>query len=347
MENNLPSFMQTAKNVASLPGNSGAGNAVPDTATPQLSIKSASKRSAVSVGDGKNAEGSNKQPAKGSNAVTSSSLLPELSKGTIQVDYRAGSSANATCPRSNSPPTSQRYPSKSGKKKRFPHPTDSRGQEATASGSGYVSKQPISANSESFMPTGAVSAGNSQPNSTGLGPAQLSSRQAGKRPSNRSPALTPPSRGLPTDNVPALSSWAVQQTRTRPAMYSAKKPNGVAGDTDSGKFRARLGSTASDASSTTEMHEYPVTQSGTIYQYDTKKPREDPGAFRGITNQNGRYLATICHKGDARSGNPNIGNFHRCLPERILQAGVSPFKPFGPSEEGEEEYDETSESDDE
>jgi len=66
-------------------------------------------------------------------------------------------------------------------------------------------------------------------------------------------------------------------------------------------------------SSTTSLREYPVTPEGSGYNFDSKKPKDDPGPFRGITNQKGRYKGTICHDGE--EDNPNAGRFHLCTEE--------------------------------
>ncbi|KAF8850065.1 hypothetical protein BDZ45DRAFT_208989 [Acephala macrosclerotiorum] len=63
---------------------------------------------------------------------------------------------------------------------------------------------------------------------------------------------------------------------------------------------------------TTSYREYPVFQNGNSYNYNSK-PKDNPGPFRGITNQNGNYRATICH--DGAGTNPNAGNFHLCEEE--------------------------------
>ncbi|OCT51182.1 hypothetical protein CLCR_09047 [Cladophialophora carrionii] len=59
--------------------------------------------------------------------------------------------------------------------------------------------------------------------------------------------------------------------------------------------------------------EYPVTQHGPPYNFKSK-PKDDPGAFRAITNQNKDYKGTICHDGDRKANNPNAGLFHLCEP---------------------------------
>lgn len=65
-------------------------------------------------------------------------------------------------------------------------------------------------------------------------------------------------------------------------------------------------------SSTKEYYEYPVQQSGSGYNFNSK-PKDDPGPYRGITNQNKTYKGTICHDGDEK--NPNTGFFHLAKPK--------------------------------
>jgi len=62
-------------------------------------------------------------------------------------------------------------------------------------------------------------------------------------------------------------------------------------------------------SSTTSYREYPVLQSGDGYNYK-KKPKDRPGPFRAVTNQNKTFKGTICHDGEP--GNVAGGTFHRC-----------------------------------
>lgn len=50
--------------------------------------------------------------------------------------------------------------------------------------------------------------------------------------------------------------------------------------------------------------------SGKDYDYEGRKPPDDPGPYRAITNQKKRYKGTIAHDGDGK-GNPNTGGFHR------------------------------------
>lgn len=64
-------------------------------------------------------------------------------------------------------------------------------------------------------------------------------------------------------------------------------------------------------SSTTNYYEYPVQQLGTGYNFGSK-PKDDPGPYRGITNQNKTYKGTICHDGDKKTNNANAGHFHLC-----------------------------------
>lgn len=74
--------------------------------------------------------------------------------------------------------------------------------------------------------------------------------------------------------------------------------------------------------SSTTFHEYPVlaSQDGKKqnYNYDQKKPKQNPGPFRAITDQNKDFKGVICHDGDKGRdgrGNPNGGSFHRLHPQ--------------------------------
>ncbi|OCL05609.1 hypothetical protein AOQ84DRAFT_413204 [Glonium stellatum] len=95
--------------------------------------------------------------------------------------------------------------------------------------------------------------------------------------------------------------------------------------------RERTTSTASSVDSTTNLYEYPVQQSGTGYNFDSK-PKDDPGPFRAIANQNKKYKGTICHDGDKDTRNPNAGSFHLCHLE------ASNKDPGGSGQAGEEDY---------
>lgn len=62
----------------------------------------------------------------------------------------------------------------------------------------------------------------------------------------------------------------------------------------------------------TTLYEYPVMQrEGEAYNFDSK-PKDDPGPYRAITDQDNEYQGVICHDGDEKSGRANGGNFHRC-----------------------------------
>ncbi|KAI1082081.1 hypothetical protein F5B20DRAFT_578851 [Whalleya microplaca] len=67
-------------------------------------------------------------------------------------------------------------------------------------------------------------------------------------------------------------------------------------------------------SASTSYYEYPVTQKGGDYNF-ASKPKEEPGPYRGITNQDKTYKGTICHEGNKDTGNANHGKFHLCKPE--------------------------------
>ncbi|KAG8166087.1 hypothetical protein KVR01_004639 [Diaporthe batatas] len=63
----------------------------------------------------------------------------------------------------------------------------------------------------------------------------------------------------------------------------------------------------------TSYYEYPVMQNGPGYDFDSK-PKQNPGPYRGVVNQNKDYRATICHNGVVQNGEnfPNLGDFHVC-----------------------------------
>lgn len=65
--------------------------------------------------------------------------------------------------------------------------------------------------------------------------------------------------------------------------------------------------TDSTASSTTSLYEYPVFSDSHTYDYQ-KKPKENPGHIRGITNQNKRFKGIVAHNGE--DGKPNRGDMH-------------------------------------
>jgi hypothetical protein len=73
----------------------------------------------------------------------------------------------------------------------------------------------------------------------------------------------------------------------------------------------RTSSAASVASSTTSLYEYPVQRDGNGYNFNSK-PKENPGPFRTVTNQNKRLKGVMCHDGDLKTMNPNKGFFHLC-----------------------------------
>lgn len=68
-------------------------------------------------------------------------------------------------------------------------------------------------------------------------------------------------------------------------------------------FRARTNS------SSTSYREYPVRASGKDYNYGSK-PKDRPGPYRAVTNQNKTLKGVICH--DGSPGNVAGGTFHRC-----------------------------------
>jgi hypothetical protein len=71
-------------------------------------------------------------------------------------------------------------------------------------------------------------------------------------------------------------------------------------------FRART------ESSTTSYREFPVLADDRDYNYDSK-PKDRPGPFRAITNQNKTFKGVICHDGE--KGNVAGGGFHRAKDE--------------------------------
>lgn len=71
---------------------------------------------------------------------------------------------------------------------------------------------------------------------------------------------------------------------------------------------AQLVRTESSASSTTSLYEYPVFSDGRTYNYQSKKPKDDPGHIRGITNQNKRFKGVVAHNGE--DGEPKRGDMH-------------------------------------
>lgn len=66
--------------------------------------------------------------------------------------------------------------------------------------------------------------------------------------------------------------------------------------------------TDSVASSTTSLYEYPVFSDGHAYEYQSRRPKDDPGHIRGITNQNKRFKGVVAH--DGMDGRPNGGGMH-------------------------------------
>ncbi|KAK2602945.1 hypothetical protein N8I77_009439 [Diaporthe amygdali] len=69
----------------------------------------------------------------------------------------------------------------------------------------------------------------------------------------------------------------------------------------------------SNSSSTTSLFEYPIFADGRTYNYQSKKPKDDPGHIRGITNQNKRFKGVIAHDGE--DGNPKRGSMHWVMKE--------------------------------
>lgn len=82
------------------------------------------------------------------------------------------------------------------------------------------------------------------------------------------------------------------------------------------KFGNKLGPTQiaelvrsdSAASSTTSLYEYPVFADVHTYDYQSKRPKEDPGHIWGITNQNKRLKGVVAH--DGKDGRANGGGMH-------------------------------------
>ncbi|POS72406.1 hypothetical protein DHEL01_v209200 [Diaporthe helianthi] len=72
-----------------------------------------------------------------------------------------------------------------------------------------------------------------------------------------------------------------------------------------------------ESTDSTSYYEYPVTQKGADYDFDCK-PKQNPGAYRGIVNQNKDYRGTLCHNGEVRKGvnYPNSGDFHLCKKDK-------------------------------
>ncbi|KAG6356087.1 hypothetical protein INS49_015472 [Diaporthe citri] len=70
---------------------------------------------------------------------------------------------------------------------------------------------------------------------------------------------------------------------------------------------SQLVRTDSAPSSTTSLYEYPVFSDNQTCNYQ-KKPRENPGHIRGITNQNKRFKGVVAHHGE--DGKPNRGDMH-------------------------------------
>lgn len=64
----------------------------------------------------------------------------------------------------------------------------------------------------------------------------------------------------------------------------------------------------SASSSTTSLYEIPGRADDTDYKFDSKKPKDDPGNLRIITNQNGTFKGIVAHDGE--DGNPNRGFMH-------------------------------------
>lgn len=72
-----------------------------------------------------------------------------------------------------------------------------------------------------------------------------------------------------------------------------------------------------ESTDSTSYYEYPVMQNGPGYDFDAK-PKQNPGPYRGIVNQNKDYRGTICHNGVVKDGEhiPNAGRFHLCKKNR-------------------------------
>ncbi|KAM0424500.1 hypothetical protein ACHAPT_010214 [Fusarium lateritium] len=142
----------------------------------------------------------------------------------------------------------------------------------------------------------------------------------GKNKNKKSKSTPAPEKTDPNDRTlvshnAVLTDNTISERRVLDQVQEAPKPEdkGKSGYPHQyhdmgGLFRTRTNS------STTAYYEYPVTQSGPPYDF-ASKPKDNPGPYRAVTNQNQTYKGTMCHDGDAEKNNANAGFFHLCEPK--------------------------------
>lgn len=111
------------------------------------------------------------------------------------------------------------------------------------------------------------------------------------------------------------------------ASYSNDNNSQMSKNSGDSTFSKSNDSAASQASSTTGHIEYPVFADGRIYNYDVKRPKDDPGHIRATTNQNKRLKGVIAHLGVSQ--NPNVGGMHWCEKEAPCQQVKGKTKWYG------------------